>query len=1256
MLIKKLKQLTISRTLSVTFVLVLLFTVALQAIPPDAFAATAVVSFIKQGANYQIGQPNQNNPGGNVISCSATYGTIQPSAANLGKIFGDLVVAKAAEAKKNGGSSNDYLVAYSTMTTAGVDHVSPAFTGNDFGAKNLEYIGGYLNTSSVTVITFTGATDPDPAFSFASANNGECSKIQLAPVSSSEWRAPELVSTSGASPVYYPFVMRNASSGAKSGQFTSAYWNTSVKNNATASRNVDLAIGGSVPSGGGGGGGGGGTTPVGNAVTGSWDNITQITMSNGDVYQKWSWDDKNEYFLISTTDTARSAFTWANAKNKSQTPLEANNNQTKTGQFCVPFIYFPKLSINVPNSNGAQHMSDGIAGAANLSAELYDVKAPPASDATNAECVPAFANGTGGNRIAVSISTRCSVGCFPNTSIWLYYSKDSDKFKVLFTAGASNEMRYIGEYTADPAHAAQKWYVGPTTGTDCTGKSFLIPQGDYKNSAAFPVQWNLADKGQGCAVMKPTVNVYAKSVDTATYDGVVAPNGTTAASNTQAVKVDCDKGWNPLTWIICPLVDGAANLANGLTGVIEKELNSNTNGINTAMASTSPTGGDSGIYQIWSTMRFIALSLLVIIALVMIISQAISVGPFDAYTVKKVMPRIVIAVIGISLAWPILKFLIKLSDDAGESIKVIINSAFRGDGNYGIIQFGAWQQAGTGLAIGAAFVALGALGVLTFTLTAAVAIFVGFATIVFRNILLLFIVVVSPIALLLWILPNTQRAWKLWYDQLLAVLLAFPIIIGIIYLGRAFASVAYTASQSADGVNGLAYQIAAFIAFFAPYFLLPAAFRLAGGFVATLGGVANDKSRGILDRSQKFRQAKMAQNWADMQAGNRYKGDGRIRSRVNRSLFYGSNAGKAGLDPRKMRSRLLAGTAPDRLARAMEKLEKDPGWAYNKGNEDYLQAGMVTNDVVRDKNGNVFYKNGKSVKRDGSEGAIAAHLEARGYRESLGDAGFNERVASIRNMRRDMSTSEYNAAAFVGTIGAGTGYKGGAGEMDAELNAIAGGDRAWATNLLNAGRGAAERAGRMDLVGGGFSNRLGQLNDNYAAMQAAGTDETKRRAAINTSNKATAAEAYRTKDPRMLFAGKAAPIERGDTGWADIAVQELDAAHNMVVGSKGADGKVITEEAKANAIDSNLAKIANIRDMLAQTSPEKAGIWAEQVMSRSAGGSNIREQITSATTDTSRPYHNYKYVYGSERGGGDPAAAAGFAGSIDPGPPDPGGP
>jgi hypothetical protein len=71
----------------------------------------------------------------------------------------------------------------------------------------------------------------------------------------------------------------------------------------------------------------------------------------------------------------------------------------------------------------------------------------------------------------------------------------------------------------------------------------------------------------------------------------------------------------------------------------------------------------------WSIMKNISSALLVIIMLVAVISQAIGAGPVDAYTIRKILPRLVVAVILIQISWLMLVWFIQVADDFGHGVR-----------------------------------------------------------------------------------------------------------------------------------------------------------------------------------------------------------------------------------------------------------------------------------------------------------------------------------------------------------------------------------------------------------------------------------------------------------------------------------------------------------------------------------------------------------------------------------------------------------
>lgn len=359
--------------------------------------------------------------------------------------------------------------------------------------------------------------------------------------------------------------------------------------------------------------------------------------------------------------------------------------------------------------------------------------------------------------------------------------------------------------------------------------------------------------------------------DTAAYEAIPDSQRLTdtAVTNPKDDELTCETRWNnPLTYVMCPMVKLTNELIVSLDKEIVKQLNIKEDDY-FKIDGSSQTG--NSFYGVWSNFRTIGLVLLVIAALVMVVSQALSVGPFDAYTVKKVLPRILVAIIFMTLSWDICRFLIALSNDAGLATRAIIQTPFSSLGN---------ADVGNG-SNAAAFVAslggltLGLWGILSFAATAALAVIIAFFVLIIRKMVIVFLVLLAPFAIACYILPNTQKAYKFWWDTFSKGLLMFPIVMGFIAVGRSFAKVSGS-NQSLPGV------LITLIAYFGPYFALPMAFRMAGGAIATISGMANDRGKGAFDRLKKFRGNQSSQNVHKMKTGDRFQGNTALARQFNR--------------------------------------------------------------------------------------------------------------------------------------------------------------------------------------------------------------------------------------------------------------------------------------------------------------------------------------------------------------------------------------
>lgn len=248
---------------------------------------------------------------------------------------------------------------------------------------------------------------------------------------------------------------------------------------------------------------------------------------------------------------------------------------------------------------------------------------------------------------------------------------------------------------------------------------------------------------------------------------------------------------------------------------------------------------------------------------------------FDAYTVKKVLPRLVIAAILIQLSWEIFTLMILIVGNIAWGVEGLLYAPFGGRDALQLEDLVAGSAGGPGLfaavtaiaVVGAATTAVSLGVVLSLALSAFIAIAIGFFVLVVRQVVILVLLVLAPIALVAWILPNTEKVWKLWWESFSKLLFMYPLILLLIAAGRIFAVIATDVSDFTDenlftNLAGNTYEmIIVVVGFFAPFFLIPKTFQVAGSAFANITGMVNNRSRGVFDRLRKGRQQSMSTKW-----------------------------------------------------------------------------------------------------------------------------------------------------------------------------------------------------------------------------------------------------------------------------------------------------------------------------------------------------------------------------------------------------------
>ena len=250
---------------------------------------------------------------------------------------------------------------------------------------------------------------------------------------------------------------------------------------------------------------------------------------------------------------------------------------------------------------------------------------------------------------------------------------------------------------------------------------------------------------------------------------ILGKNAIIQGSSTAVSVASCDAGPGGLTWIVCGVINSVRPAIDFLKDQVLKQLQ------------FAPIGTDTGspTYKVWSSFRNLADVLLIIVFFVIIFGTSIG---LDNYTVKRVLPRVIAAAILIQFSY----LIIGVGNDMVNVFSAGLGqlaAAALGGGNGTSLSWSQGVFSGV-LGIGAAAAGVGFivlaemwLPALLAVVSAAIGLFTTLVTLQIRQMLILALIVISPVAIALWILPNTERFFKLWRKQLFGLFLMYPLTV-----------------------------------------------------------------------------------------------------------------------------------------------------------------------------------------------------------------------------------------------------------------------------------------------------------------------------------------------------------------------------------------------------------------------------------------------------------------------------------------------
>jgi len=506
---------------------------------------------------------------------------------------------------------------------------------------------------------------------------------------------------------------------------------------------------------------------------------------------------------------------------------------------------------------------------------------------------------------------------------------------------------------------------------DCVTMAALLHQDPYKSDW---LKWMQEHKSAASSVASSTKKPSSEQLKPGEPGGSSGDGTTPKEEDQENCKIDY------FGWFICPVVNTLASMSEGARAQLINMLTVDAKSI---LGDTS----EGSVYSYWSKIRDYANILFVVFFLFVIYSQMTGYG-LDNYGIKRMLPKLIIGVIVVNASFYICGLLVDLSNVVGSSAFNFVSTAAVGD-----IPAGEWSNsdsgwinkiAGLALVLTVGYFALAAvISMLLFVVITAV-------TTIFllgvREAIIILCIVLSPLAFVAMIMPNTEGLYKKWWSAFKAALMVYPMV-GLVY---GASNLAARILGSGLKESDIIMQSIVALLVFAPLLIVPKLVRSAveiigiGGAVAWLNKKMNKGRDRLTDKVGKWRENKLTSQFGKHRRekaqlrnaqirGGTYRGKGGIanfrnwRSAANRRL--NAKSGDFGQKRKLVGSMAL-------LEEDKERMKMANAWiADNNMSSDRLAE--IATGFTRDKDNNmvpVDLSGISSYQRRAAMQALAPHM------------------------------------------------------------------------------------------------------------------------------------------------------------------------------------------------------------------------------------------------------------------------------------------
>lgn len=372
---------------------------------------------------------------------------------------------------------------------------------------------------------------------------------------------------------------------------------------------------------------------------------------------------------------------------------------------------------------------------------------------------------------------------------------------------------------------------------------------------------------------------------------------------------DCYTNAGSLGWILCPIINQGGEF---VTMIYEKMIEPFLV-LDSGLFNRSEVGGNA-TYDAWTQFQTYANIAFIAVFLIVIFSQLTGYG-IDNYGIKKILPKLIVSALMINLSYIICQLAVDIANIMGYGMKSILANI--GQVSIGSMSTAEAPTAHPAMATGATAILVGLVALLVVPailskgtailvpvfiaiISIVIAVFTLFCILAIRKAFAVVLVVISPMAFLCYMLPNTKKLFDKWFTAFKAVLIAFPICSTMVYGGQAVARILV---QASGGTNmPFLMVLSAAVMSIAPVFLIPGTLKKSMGAIS---GAIDRVSRGASHRARggiaNSNIARDLQRRGQLQrAGVKIGKDGKVqltnRGKLQNKMPFRSAASKQRLD------------------------------------------------------------------------------------------------------------------------------------------------------------------------------------------------------------------------------------------------------------------------------------------------------------------------------------------------------------------------